>query len=125
MRYQQVKCKRVTQLQKILGAKFLLRDNFHLYRLVLKHQSIWLGIILAASTGIVCSAGLYFGIGEVNGLEQPVSVWFVMLIAVTLQTSILTPPVGFALFYLKGVCPPEIKLTHIYKGLLLLLYYSY
>ena len=59
---------------------------------------------------------LDFGIGDVNGLDQPVLVWFVMLIAVTLQTSFLTPPVGFALFYLKGVCPPEIKLTDIYKG---------
>jgi len=53
---------------------------------------------------------------EGAGLDQPVLVWFVMLIAVTLQTSFLTPPVGFALFYLKGVCPPEIKLTDIYKG---------
>ncbi len=49
-------------------------------------------------------------------VEIPELVWFVMLIAVTLQTSFLTPPVGFALFYLKGVCPPEIKLTDIYKG---------
>jgi len=45
-------------------------------------------------------------------------VWFVMMVAVTLQTSFLTPPVGFALFYLKGVCPPEIKLTDIYKGVM-------
>jgi len=63
-------------------------------------------------------AGLDFGIGAVNGLDQPVLVWFVMLIAVTLQTSFLTPPVGFALFYLKGVCPPGIKLTDIYKGVI-------
>jgi len=61
---------------------------------------------------------LDFGIGSVNGLDQPVLVWFVMLIALTLQTSFLTPPVGFALFYLKGVCPPEIKLTDIYKGVI-------
>ncbi|WP_370641165.1 hypothetical protein [Nereida sp. MMG025] len=32
-----------------------------------------------------------------------------ILIAVTLQTSLLTPRVGFSLFYLKGVCPPDIK----------------
>ena len=43
-------------------------------------------------------------------------VWFTILFAVCLQTSFLTPPVGFALFYIKGVCPPEIKVTHIYKG---------
>ncbi|MCP4385355.1 MAG: TRAP transporter large permease subunit, partial [Hyphomicrobiales bacterium] len=47
---------------------------------------------------------------------EPALLWFVILVAVTLQTSFLTPPVGFALFYLKGVCPPEIKLMHIYKG---------
>jgi tripartite ATP-independent transporter DctM subunit len=56
---------------------------------------------------------------SINGygvLDNPTLVWFVMLVAVTLQTSFLTPPVGFALFYLKGVCPPEITLTTIYKG---------
>jgi tripartite ATP-independent transporter DctM subunit len=43
-------------------------------------------------------------------------VWFTILFAICLQTSFLTPPVGFALFYIKGVCPPEIKVTDIYKG---------
>jgi len=43
-------------------------------------------------------------------------VWFTILFAVCLQTSFLTPPVGFALFYIKGVCPPEINVKHIYKG---------
>lgn len=42
--------------------------------------------------------------------------WFSVLFAVCLQTSFLTPPVGFAIFYIKGVCPPEIKVTDIYKG---------
>ncbi len=45
-------------------------------------------------------------------------VWFTILFAVCLQTSFLTPPVGFALFYIKGVCPPEIKVTDIYKGVM-------
>jgi len=43
-------------------------------------------------------------------------VWFTILFAMCLQTSFLTPPVGFALFYIKGVAPPEIKVTDIYKG---------
>ena len=47
---------------------------------------------------------------------DPSVVWFAMLVAVTLQTSFLTPPVGFALFYLKGVCPPGVTLGHIYRG---------
>jgi tripartite ATP-independent transporter DctM subunit len=51
-------------------------------------------------------------------VDNPSIVWFAILVAVTLQTSFLTPPVGFALFYLKGVCPPEISLSHIYKGVI-------
>ena len=43
-------------------------------------------------------------------------VWFTVLFAVCLQTSFLTPPVGFAIFYLKGVAPPEIEVTTIYRG---------
>jgi TRAP-type mannitol/chloroaromatic compound transport system permease large subunit len=45
-----------------------------------------------------------------------VLIWFLILVAVTLQTSFLTPPVGFALFYLKGVCPPSVRLSDIYRG---------
>jgi tripartite ATP-independent transporter DctM subunit len=44
--------------------------------------------------------------------------WFVVLFAVTLQTSFLTPPVGFSLFYLKGVAPPEVSIMDIYKGVI-------
>jgi tripartite ATP-independent transporter DctM subunit len=43
-------------------------------------------------------------------------VWFGVLIAVNLQTSFLTPPFGFALFYLRGVAPPEIETSTIYRG---------
>jgi len=42
--------------------------------------------------------------------------WFGVLIAMNLQASFLTPPFGFALFYLKGVSPPSIKTHHIYRG---------
>jgi tripartite ATP-independent transporter DctM subunit len=45
-------------------------------------------------------------------------VWFAILFAICLQTSFLTPPVGFALFYIKGVCPPGITTRHIYLGVL-------
>ncbi len=44
--------------------------------------------------------------------------WIGILIAINLQTSFLTPPFGFALFYLKGVAPPEITTNHIYRGVL-------
>ncbi len=45
-------------------------------------------------------------------------VWLGILIALNLQTSFLTPPFGFALFYLRGVAPAEIKTTQIYQGVL-------
>ncbi len=42
--------------------------------------------------------------------------WVTIMIAVNLQTSFLTPPFGFALFYLRGVAPPEVTTRHIYRG---------
>jgi tripartite ATP-independent transporter DctM subunit len=44
--------------------------------------------------------------------------WFAILIAMNLQTSFLTPPFGFSLFYLKGVAPASISTTDIYKGVI-------
>jgi len=43
-------------------------------------------------------------------------VWFGVMIGMNLQTSFLTPPFGFALFYLRGVAPPEVRTIDIYKG---------
>ena len=45
-------------------------------------------------------------------------VWLGVMMAVNLQTSFLTPPFGFALFYLRGVAPPEIRTIDIYKGVI-------
>ncbi|MDM8556793.1 TRAP transporter large permease subunit [Desulfococcaceae bacterium HSG7] len=44
--------------------------------------------------------------------------WFGIMFAVNLQTSFMTPPFGPSLFYLKGVCPPEVKTTDLYKGII-------
>ncbi|MBV1787042.1 TRAP transporter large permease subunit [Marinobacterium sp. D7] len=73
-------------------------------------------IILPLLAPVISALGL-----EIDGygvVDNPELVWFVMLVAMALQTSFLTPPVGFALFYLKGVCPPDVKLTDIYKGVI-------
>jgi len=43
--------------------------------------------------------------------------WVTIMIAVNLQTSFLTPPFGFALFYLRGVAPPQVTTGHIYRGI--------
>ena len=54
-------------------------------------------------------------ISEVVGVNP---IWFAILIAMNLQTSFLTPPFGFSLFYLKGVAPSSIKTTDIYTGVI-------
>ena len=45
-------------------------------------------------------------------------VWFLIMFAVVLQTSFITPPVGFALFYMKGVAPKGITIKNIYRGII-------
>ena len=44
--------------------------------------------------------------------------WFAILMAVNLQTSFLTPPFGFALFYMKGIAPREVRIENIYLGII-------
>ena len=44
--------------------------------------------------------------------------WFVIMMSVNLQTSFLTPPFGFTLFYMKGTVPPSINMGHIYRGII-------
>ncbi len=73
-------------------------------------------IILPLLAPVISALG--FDIDGYGVVDNPELVWFVMLVAMALQTSFLTPPVGFALFYLKGVCPPDIKLSDIYKGVI-------
>ena len=63
-------------------------------------------------------AGLDLQINGFGIVDYPNLTWFALLVAVTLQTSFLTPPVGFALFYLKGVCPPGVTLVDIYRGVI-------
>jgi tripartite ATP-independent transporter DctM subunit len=72
-------------------------------------------IILPLLAPVISALGLDI---TAPGIDNPELVWFVMLVAMALQTSFLTPPVGFALFYLKGVCPPNVKITDIYKGVI-------
>ena len=73
-------------------------------------------IILPLLAPVIGSLGI-----EVNGfgvVENPELIWFLLLVAVALQTSFLTPPVGFAIFYLRGVAPKEVQLIDIYKGVI-------
>lgn len=66
----------------------------------------WIGIIMITFP-------LFLPIAQDLGFDK---VWFVVTIAVMLQDSFLTPPFGYALFYLRGVAPPEITTSDIYWG---------
>lgn len=60
-------------------------------------------------------AALDFGHGFTS---QQTLVWFAILVAINLQTSFLTPPFGYALFYLKGIAPPGLSMGDIYRSIL-------
>jgi TRAP-type mannitol/chloroaromatic compound transport system permease large subunit len=60
-------------------------------------------------------AGMDFGD---HVAQKDIVFWFLTLMAINLQTSFLTPPFGFALFYLKGIAPKEVKIQEIYKGII-------
>ena len=66
----------------------------------------WIGIIMITFP-------VFLPIATELGFDK---IWFVVTIAVMLQDSFLTPPFGYALFYLKGVAPPEVTTTDIYWG---------
>lgn len=68
----------------------------------------WIGILF------ICIP-LFLPIIETLGFN---SLWFALLVCVNLQMSFLTPPFGYALFYLKGVAPPEVRIEDIYRGII-------
>lgn len=58
--------------------------------------------------------------GTVNAqlTKQAVLLWFAILLSVNMQSAFLTPPFGFALFYMRATVPPEITMSHIYRGII-------
>jgi len=85
--------------------------------------------VLAIVMGLIFIIGFFLDFIEIIFIHVPVlapimidfgfdPVWFCILLAVNLQTSFLTPPFGFSLFYLKAVTPPEIQTGHIYRGII-------
>jgi tripartite ATP-independent transporter DctM subunit len=85
--------------------------------------------VLAIVMGLIFIIGFFLDFIEITFIHVPVlapimiefgfdPLWFCILLAVNLQTSFLTPPFGFSLFYLKAVTPPEITTGHIYRGII-------
>jgi len=82
---------------------------------------------LILSMLIIMVLGFFIDFVEISYIVVPILVpiaaslginpiWYAILVAMNLQTSFLTPPFGFSLFYLKGVAPPEVRTTHLYYG---------
>jgi tripartite ATP-independent transporter DctM subunit len=85
--------------------------------------------VLAIVMGIIFIIGFFLDFIEITFIHVPVlapimidfgfdPAWFCIMLAVNLQTSFLTPPFGFSLFYLKAVTPPEIRTGDIYRGII-------
>lgn len=68
----------------------------------------WLGIVMIVFP-------IFLPVMDMFGFDR---LWIVAVTAVMLQTCFMTPPFGFALFYIKGVVPPEVKIGEIYKGVI-------
>lgn len=68
----------------------------------------WLGIVMIVFP-------IFLPIMDAFGIDR---LWLVAVTAVMLQTCFMTPPFGFALFYIKGIVPPEVKIQEIYQGVI-------
>src|SRR6056297_1433452 len=86
-------------------------------------------VILFIMMGVVFMMGMFIDWAAILLVVVPIftpiaadlgfnPLWFAMLICVNLQTSFLTPPFGYALFYFKGVAPPEYTMGDIYRGIM-------
>lgn len=84
---------------------------------------------LLVSMSVIFVLGFFLDFIEISFIVVPIlapiaafmgvdMLWFAVLIAMNLQTSFLTPPFGFSLFYLKAAAPPEIRMPQIYRGIL-------
>jgi tripartite ATP-independent transporter DctM subunit len=87
------------------------------------------GVVLAIVMSVIFFVGFFLDFIEITFIHVPVlapimlelgfdPVWFCILLAVNLQTSFMTPPFGFSLFYLKAVTPPEVTTGHLYRGII-------
>ena len=85
--------------------------------------------LLAIVMTIIFFLGFFLDFIEITFIHVPViapilvdlginPLWFCILLAVNLQTSFLTPPFGYALFYLRTVAPPEVRTMQIYRGII-------
>ncbi len=87
------------------------------------------GFVIFIVMALIFVIGFFLDFIEITFIHVPVlapimidfgmdPLWFCVLLAVNLQTSFMTPPFGFSLFYLKAVTPPSVRTGHIYRGII-------
>ena len=100
-----------------------------LIRNFITHMQLSPWAVFSSVMGLVFILGFFLDFIEISFIHLPVlapiltamgfdPIWYGVVLGVNLQTSFLTPPFGYALFYLRAVAPPEVTTGHIYRGII-------
>ena len=104
----------------LMAAIFLMGFFFDFLEITLIILPVFSPVIKLLAPAFAVHLGLEppTNMAQTEYLQAQVIYWFAILVAVNLQTSFLTPPFGFALFYMKGVAPSTVKMQEIYFGII-------
>ena len=104
----------------LMAAVFLLGFFFDFLEITLIILPVFAPVIRTMAPVFAPHLGLEppTNMAQTQYVEAQVIYWFAILVAVNLQTSFLTPPFGFALFYMKGVAPSTVRMQEIYRGII-------
>jgi tripartite ATP-independent transporter DctM subunit len=111
------------------GLVFRGLNGDHLIRDYITHLAFGKWTVMLIVMTIIFVIGFFLDFIEITFIHIPVlapimhdfgfdPLWFAILFAINLQTSFMTPPFGFSLFFLKGVAPPYVRTGQIYKGII-------
>ena len=104
----------------LMGTIFLMGFFFDFLEITLIILPVFAPVIATLAPDFAPHLGLEVSnnVQAMEFVKSQVIYWFAILVAVNLQTSFLTPPFGFALFYMKGVAPGSVKMQEIYRGII-------
>jgi len=104
----------------LMGTIFLMGFFFDFLEITLIILPVFTPIIQTLAPAFASHLGMEdpTNAAQLVNVQAQVTYWFAILVAVNLQTSFLTPPFGFALFYMKGVAPSTVKMQEIYRGII-------
>ena len=101
----------------LMGVVFILGFFFDWLEITLIILPVFTPVMRVIAPEFAAHVGMD-GTEPIKAIELQVLYWFAILVAINLQTSFLTPPFGFALFYMKGVAPSSVKMQDIYLGII-------